>query len=197
MGKKFLFLAGYFISSLIILFILITALLSTVFNSEELYKTLIYDSNSQKPKYQALPEKTREVLAQTSVQDGRVTALQKFFAQYKSPLLPHAQLIISLADKYNMDYRLVPAIAMKESTLCHKIPKDSYNCWGYGIYGDKVTRFENYKEAINTVSKGLGERYIGIGLTDPQQIMAKYNPVSNGSWAETVSYVMERISTRL
>src|SRR3989344_9708335 len=155
MGKKFMFIAGNFLSSLIILFALTGALLSTIFNSEQGYKTLVYDSNAQKPKYQALPEETREVVAKTSIQDGRVTALQKFFAQYESPLEPYAGLIVELADKYNMDYRLVPAIAMKESTLCHKIPKDSYNCWGYGIYGGKVTRFENYEEAIATVSKGL------------------------------------------
>lgn len=197
MGKRLAFTAGYFLSSLIVFFILITILLSSLFSSEELYKTLIYDSNSQKPKYQALPEKTREILAQTSVQDGRVIALQKFFAQYKSPLEPHAQLIVELADKYNLDYRLLPAIAMKESTLCQKIPKDSHNCWGYGIYGGKVKRFKNYEEAITTVSKGLGTRYVELGLVDPQQIMAKYNPVSTGSWAETVSFVMEKISTRL
>jgi len=197
MGKKFMFIAGYFLSSLIILLALTGALLSTIFNSEQSYKTLVYDNNGQKPKYQALPEETREVIIQTTSSDSRISALEKFFSDYDSPLLPHAQLIVNLADKYSMDYRLVPAIAMKESTLCHKIPKDSHNCWGYGIYGDKVTRFENYEEAIATVSKGLGERYVGIGLIDPQQIMTKYNPVSTGSWAETVSFVMEKISTRL
>jgi hypothetical protein len=197
MGKKFMFMVGYFLSSLIILFALTGALLSTIFNSEQGYKTLVYDSNAQKPKYQALPEETREVVAKTSIQDGRVTALQKFFAQYESPLEPYARLIVELADKYNLDYRLVPAIAMKESTLCHKIPKDSYNCWGYGIYGGKVTHFEDFEKAINTVSKGLGERYVGIGLVEPAEIMTKYNPVSTGSWAETVSFVMEKISTRL
>lgn len=192
-----MFIAGYFFSSIVILLVLISALLTTVFNSEELYKTLIYDSNAQKPKYQALPEETREVVAQTSIEDGRIVALERFFQDYKSPLEPYAEQIVMLADKYDLDYRLVPAIAMKESTLCHKIPKDSHNCWGYGIYGNKVTRFESYEQAINTVSKGLGERYIGIGLVDPYEIMTKYNPVSTGSWAETVSFVMEKISTRL
>lgn len=197
MGKKLMLITGYFLSSLIIFFILTAALLSTIFNSEELYKTLIYDSNAQKPKYQALPEETREVLGMTSDEDSRVAALKSFFSQYESPLEEHAKLIVDLADQYGMDYRLVPAIAMKESTLCKFTPKNSYNCWGYGIYGNKVTRFENYEEAIKTVSKGLGERYVGIGLITPEEIMTKYNPVSTGSWAETVSFVMEKISTRL
>ncbi len=197
MGKKIAFIVGYFFSSLVLFLILTFALLSTLFNSGQLHKTLIYEGTAQKPRYQALPDKTREVLSETTIEDGRVTALQKFFAQYESPLEPHAQLIVEQADNYGLDYRLLPAIAMKESTLCHKIPENSYNCWGYGIYGDKVTRFENFEEAIPTVSKGLGKRYIDIGLVDPFEIMTKYNPVSTGSWAETVSYVMDRISTRL
>lgn len=197
MGKKLLLIAGYFFSSLVIFFVLTLTLLTTLFSSNELSKTLVYNSNSPKPKYQALPEKTLEVKAETSVMDGRVTALERFFNEYDSPLEPYAQLIVEQADKYGMDYRLVPAIAMKESTLCHKIIKDTHNCWGYGIYGDKVTYFDNYEEGIKTVSKGLGERYVGIGLVDPYEIMTKYNPVSTGSWAETVSYVMERITTRL
>lgn len=197
MGKKFLLIAGYFFSSIIILFLLTLALLSSIFNSSDSSKVQILGSSNQKPKYQALPEETREVVSKTSVQDGRVTALERFFSEYDSPLEGHAGLIVDLADEYGMDYRLVPAIAMKESTLCHKIPKNSHNCWGYGIYGDKVTRFESYKEGIETVSKGLGERYVGIGLVDPYEIMTKYNPVSTGSWAETVSFVMERITTRL
>ncbi len=197
MGKKLMFLAGYFFSSLVLLLILTAALLSTIFTSEESFKTLVYDSNTQKPKYQALPERTKEVKSATSIQDGRVTALERFFNQYKSPLEPHSQLIVELADQYNMDYRLVPAIAMKESTLCKFTPKESYNCWGYGIYGNKVTRFADYEEGIRTVSKGLGERYVGIGLVEPHEIESKYNPVSEGAWAAGVSYVMERITERL
>lgn len=197
MGKKMFFIAGYFLSSIILLLILTTVLLSTIFNSTDLHKTLIYDSDVQKPKYQALPERTKQVRALTTAQDGRVGALERFFKAYDSPLEPYAQLIVDEADEHGLDYRLVPAIAMKESTLCHKIIKNTHNCWGYGIYGDKVTYFDDYEEGIKTVSKGLGDRYVAIGLVDPYEIMTKYNPVSTGSWAETVSYVMERISTRL
>ncbi len=197
MGRKIILTGAYFFSSLVLLLILTAALLSTLFSSNELHKTLIYDSDVQKPKYQALPEKVKEVTTTATTEDGRVGALERFFAGYESPLEPHAQLIVDEADKYGMDYRLVPAIAMKESTLCHKIIKNTHNCWGYGIYGDKVTYFDNYEEGIRTVSKGLGERYIGIGLVDPYEIMTKYNPVSTGSWAETVTFVMEKISTRL
>lgn len=196
MGKKLALVSGYFAGAGVIFILLVTSLLTLLFNSKELHKTLIYEGNVQ-PKYQALPEQTEELKYSADVADGRVTALDKFFSEYESPLLPYAQLIVDQADQYGLDYRLVPAIAMKESTLCHKIPKNSHNCWGYGIYGGKTTYFQGYDEAIRTVSKGLGERYVGLGLIEPIDIMQKYNPVSTGSWADTVSFVMERISTRL
>ncbi len=194
MGKRIAFIAGYFISSFLVFIILTAALLTTLFSSNSLHKTIIY---AEKPKYQALPEETREINGMITTSDSRITALEEFFARYDSPLKPYAELIVTEADKHGLDYRLVPAIAMKESTLCHKIPKHSHNCWGYGIYGGKTTYFTDYPEAITTVSKGLGERYVGIGLVSPEEIMKKYNPVSNGSWAETVNFVMGQISTHL
>ena len=77
--------------------------------------------------------------------------------------------------------------------LCKKIPKDSYNCWGFGIYGKKVTRFSGFEEAIDKVSKTLAQDYHAQGLEDPSEIMSKYTPSNSGVWAENVSYIMDRI----
>ena len=82
---------------------------------------------------------------------------------------------------------------MQESTLCKKAPKNSYNCWGFGIYGKKVTRFDNYHIAIETVTKTLATKYKDQGLETPEQIMSKYTPSSNGSWAKGVLGFMERM----
>ena len=82
---------------------------------------------------------------------------------------------------------------MQESTLCKNIPKNSYNCWGWGIYGNKITRFESYEQAIETVSKGLKENYIDQGLVTTYQIMQRYTPSSNGSWANAVNWVIRHI----
>ena len=80
---------------------------------------------------------------------------------------------------------------MQESNLCKKIPDGSHNCWGYGIYGGKVTMFQDYKEGIYTVTKGLATRYKPKGLVTPEQIMTMYTPSSNGSWAFSVNHFME------
>jgi hypothetical protein len=79
---------------------------------------------------------------------------------------------------------------MQESNLCKHIPEGSHNCWGFGIYGDKITRFDNYFDAIDAVTKTLATKYRDKGLTEPYEIMTMYTPSSNGSWAHGVSTFM-------
>ena len=77
---------------------------------------------------------------------------------------------------------------MQESTLCRSIPVDSHNCWGWGIYGDKVIMFSSYEEAVKTVANGIKKEYLDKGLTTASKIMEKYTPSSpNGSWAYAVN----------
>lgn len=130
---------------------------------------------------------------QTSVNDGRAANLKSFFRKYNSPLYDHAEFIVKTSDKYQFDYRLLPAIAMQESGLCRVIPHNSYNCWGWGIYGTTITRFSSYEEAIDTVAKGLKKNYIDKGLITASAIMAKYTPSSNGSWAHGVNTFLKII----
>jgi hypothetical protein len=125
--------------------------------------------------------------------DYRVANLEAFFKKHHSPLFDYARLIVKKADRYGLDYRLVPAIAMQESTLCKNIPNNSFNCWGWGIYGNRITRFESYEEAIEIISKGLKENYIDKGYITVYQIMEKYTPSSNGSWANAVNWVIRHI----
>ncbi len=106
---------------------------------------------------------------------------------------PFAPDIVSVSDKYSLDYRLLVAIAQQESNLCKKIPVDSHNCWGFGIYGDKVTRFDNYRQALEIVAKALKKNYLDRGLVTPEAIMAKYTPPSvekGGPWAKGVNQFM-------
>ncbi|MBI2026175.1 MAG: hypothetical protein HYT06_02225, partial [Candidatus Levybacteria bacterium] len=150
--------------------------------------------------YAALPNRNEAILLKTKDIDARVEAVEDFLSYYKSVLTPFADEIVAIADKYDIDYRLIPAIAMQESTLCKNLPnklKDSHNCWGFGIYGKKVTRFNNFNDAIETVTKTLATKYKAQGLETPEEIMSKYNPVSTGTWAEGVSGYMARLSFNL
>lgn len=135
----------------------------------------------------------QELLTQFSTSDIRVANLKYFFRKYGSVLYDYADVFVATADKYSLDYRLLPAIAMQESNLCKYIYEGSHNCWGWGIYGNKVTRFSSYPEAIETISKGLKLYYVDKGLTTPEAIMRKYTPPSDGSWAFGVNTFLKII----
>lgn len=140
--------------------------------------------------YAALPTAENNLTGIAVPRDARVDLVKEFFTQYKSPLEPFAQDIVNEADKYNLDFRLLPAIAMQESNLCKKIKAGSNNCWGFGIYGKTMTTFESYPQAITTVSKTLAKEYTGKGLTTPREIMSKYTPSNKGDWADSVEHFM-------
>ncbi len=190
--RKVILLVVFFTLTPIILVINLSLL--SIYKNINLAKSL---SQSPRVVFAALPEASGTLKTDINEKDARVTIVKDFFKKYKSDLLPYASDVIVSADKYNLDYRLIPAIAMQESNLCKKAPKDSYNCWGFGIYGKKITRFDNYKEAIDTVTKTLALQYKAKGLETPEQIMKKYTPGSNGSWANGVNEFMDQLAINL
>lgn len=129
----------------------------------------------------------------TVSQDIRIITLRKFLTNINSPLINNVEDIVNYADIYSLDYALVPAISMQESNGCKRIPVESYNCWGFGIYGTKITRFTSYKEAIAQVSKTIHESYIKAGLTNPTLLEDKWAPPSKGQWSYAVNYYISLI----
>lgn len=158
-----------------------------VYNWQSINKTLNAQSTS------AMPLSERES-ASLTIRKENVRKLESFFAKNESPLYPYARLIVEQAEQYGVDYRLLPAIAMNESTLCKNIHSDSYNCWGWGIYGDRVTRFDSYDDAIRTITKGIREQYYDRGMSSPSSIMRAYTPSSpNGVWATKIEWTYRQI----
>lgn len=188
---KFILLTGYFIVTPLFVLFTLLFLLFLSFQKNKSYNSFF--SQQKSVAYAALPSSQNTFNDEIEQKDGRVENIRQFFAKYNSPLEPYAQNIIDAAEKYGIDYRLVPSIAMQESNLCKKIPDGSHNCWGYGIYGGKVTKFDNYPQAIETITKGLSKNYKGAGLETPEEIMNKYTPSSNGSWAKGVNHFMNKL----
>lgn len=122
--------------------------------------------------------------------DPRAAILRDYLAQYNSPLQYHAQDFIDAADTYDVDWKLVPAIAGVESTFGKHIP-GGYNGWGWGIYGDNRLGFASWRDGIFTVTKGLKEGYIDQGLTEPYSMNRKY--AASKTWGQKVSYFMNDI----
>lgn len=146
--------------------------------------------------YSALPESTLTATESIVSEDARAVIIRNFFKQHKAPLQNQADAFIKNADKYQLDYRLLPSIAMQESNGGKRIIEDSFNPFGYGIYGDKVKRFTSFEEAIERVARALREDYLDQGLTTPNSIMTKYTPPSlatGGTWAKGVLSFMEEL----
>jgi len=137
--------------------------------------------------FASLPSEIPTISGTANAADARNEIIKQYLSRYNSPLEPYANLLVTTADKYKIDFRLLTAIAQQESNLCKIIPPDSHNCWGWGIHSKGTLGFSSYEEAIDTVSKGLKEEYIDKGYTTPDQIMSKYTPLSNGSWASGVN----------
>jgi hypothetical protein len=144
--------------------------------------------------YASLPPQLPSVSDEIGVKDARPEIVKQYLEYYNSPLIPYADFIIQTADKYKLDYRLIPAIAQQESNLCKIIPPNSYNCWGWGIHSQGSLGFDSYEEGIETVSKGLRTQYADKGLVTVPEIMTKYNATSpGGAWANGVSQFMEEM----
>ena len=106
---------------------------------------------------------------------------------------PYADFIIQTADKYGLDYRLITAIAQKESGLGRAMPKDCNNAWGWGIHSEGTLCFDTWEEGIEAVSKGLKEYYIDEGYDTVPKIMKKYAHPSSTTWAEGVENYMSQL----
>ncbi len=125
--------------------------------------------------------------------DARPMIVAAFLERYDAPLQPYdeyGQLFVDIADKEGIDFRLLPAIAMQESNLCKRIPPGSYNCLGFGVHSQGTLGFESYEANFERAARELKQNYINQGLTTPSEIMTKYTPGSNGSWANSVNQWM-------
>ena len=140
--------------------------------------------------YASLPNSIPAIDGITEATDARPEIVRQYLNRYGSNLESQSNFIVETSDKYGLDYRLITAIAQQESNLCKIIPPESYNCWGWGIHSKGSLGFETYQEAIETVSKGLREEYIDKGYTTVEEIMSKYTPMSDGSWAFGVNQFM-------
>jgi hypothetical protein len=124
--------------------------------------------------------------------DPRAATIDKIMGIYNCPLEGKGRVFVTEADKYNIPYWLVAAISFQESS-CGKVTpradgKESYNAWGWGVWGPHVKTFENWDEGIRTVSRYMGDNFYSKGVTDTCDIMRIYTPPSDGSWCRGVNY---------
>jgi len=197
MKKTALILAWFLASTGIILSLVVV--LNTI-NSPTLHKIVLGQEsladNMVASSNESSPGDVKGISTSVEASDARVQIVANFLERYKSPMQPYdkyGQVLVGLADKYGFDFRLLPSIAMTESGLCKTIPPGSYNCTGYGITKTTSFTFNSYEESFEATAKSLKKNYIDKGLTNPEDIMKKYTPSSNGSWQNSVNQWMSEM----
>jgi hypothetical protein len=188
--RKIIFLIIFFSITPLSLFISIFSLIY-LGNKEGQFSGYPY----QKPKVlSASTEKLPSIASAVIEGDYRETVLSNFLTNYNSPLSSYSKLLIKVADEYGIDWKLLPAIAIKESGGCKAIPEGSYNCWGWGIHSKGTLMFDSYEEAIKTVALGLKTNYIDKGYDTVEKIMDKYAHHDSTTWADGVYFYINQIN---
>lgn len=110
-------------------------------------------------------------------------------------LEPYSFYMVEVSDKYELDYRLIPAIAMKESGGGNAVSETSHNAWGWE---NGRTYFPSWEAAIETVGKTMKTRYADKGLITPDQIQPVYAPPqmqTGGKWAKDINHFFEKLTS--
>lgn len=130
--------------------------------------------------------------------DPRIQALDGFFTAHKCPYA-NSQAYLTAADKYGLDYRLLPALSVVEQECGRKNPHN--NLFGYGSKTvcpkDKkcystVMPFASIETGIDFVANALATKSYYKGKT-LKQVLHAYNS-ANPNYYGRVTGLMAQIS---
>ena len=116
--------------------------------------------------------------------DARALALGTYFEKHNCPLLPYVDDFIKSADKYNIDWRLLPAISIHESSCGKHYPPATNNPFGWQ---SARVGFASIPVAIDFINERLanGKPYAGKSI---RQKLSYYCP--NPTYpSETLNYM--------
>ncbi len=144
--------------------------------------------------FASLPSDFPGISGEIIENDARGEIIRQYLEKYSSPMEPHAQSLVNKSDEYGLDFRLLTAIAMKESGLGKAMPYDDCNnAWGYGIHSAGILCFDTWEEGIDYVAKGLKKNYLDMGYVTVEEIMTKYAHPDSTTWADGVNMYMDKI----
>ena len=132
----------------------------------------------------------------SQVLKARAEAIDAYFAERDMPLKGMGEKMVEEALKNDLDWRLLPAIAVRESTggkfECKKVPNNPFG-WGSCKIG-----FKSNEQAIETVAHNLGGNNPNTARHYDEktviEILRAYNPPSVVQrYAEQVIAIMDVI----
>lgn len=147
--------------------------------------------------YSSKPLTLRSSTISIYSRDSRAQKINEVYKIYNCPLEGMGDVMVYEADKNNIPWWLVAAVSFQESSCGKKTPKvggvESYNAWGWAVYGNMAFSFDNWVRGIETVSKYFSDKFYSKGITDTCVIMKTYTPPSKGSWCEGVNHFGDMI----
>jgi hypothetical protein len=120
-----------------------------------------------------------------NVEDPRITQLRNFFLAQRSPLARHAEAFLGASDRYGLDWRLLPSLAMVETG---GLVRGNNNVFGWG---NGRIQFGSIGESIQVIAERLTNALPYRNKTTEGKLRA-YNPVNKG-YAAHVQGVMTSI----
>jgi len=122
--------------------------------------------------------------------DPRFHAIRNFFMSRKCPIVELSADFLAAADKHNLDWRLLPSIALLESGGGRVAPGGNPLGWGSG-----QAKFKTAAQAIYYVAERLAISPIYAGK-DLKTKLRIYNPARK-DYAARVQEVMEQLGPNL
>jgi len=123
------------------------------------------------------------------VKDDRAARLNSYFAKWDMPLEGYGEKFVKEADKYGLDWKLMPAIGVQESSGGKYLKNNNPFGWG-----SAEIKFNNFNEAIEELAKNLGGQdsdtsryYKDANLDD---ILWHYNGSVNKAYPGKIKYIM-------
>jgi hypothetical protein len=117
--------------------------------------------------------------------DRRVALLHDFFDSYRCPAPYHIGEYLDAADRYEVDYRLLPALSVRESG-CGSFGRLN-NFWGWD---SARSGFSSVAEGIEYITSRLAKAPFYRNKTVEQKLRA-YNPVPG--YVKSVKSLMQEI----
>jgi hypothetical protein len=138
-------------------------------------------------------QKSASLLISTEIKaqkDDRAKRLSKFLSSRGSPMSGDSKALVKIADKYGLDWRLLPAIAGVESTYGLFVPAGSYNPYGWN---NGAFYFQDWASGSDYVANQINTRWSSMGTITPWAIGPSY--AANPNWASRVSANMSSIDS--
>lgn len=123
--------------------------------------------------------------------DSRCQAVRSFFSRYKSPLENLAIVFVRTADEHRLDWRLLPAISMVETSGGKHATLNNVFGWNSGR-----TRFASAEAGILFVASRFAHSSIYAGRT-ALGILDRYNPARQAYPPKVTRFMKELSSERV